>query len=256
MSDASQKILVVHIAGLARTTLALPALRSLRHSLPSSHITVVSSNSAADVIRLGVCADEVLPIGQLRGANLIGPRTSYRSLKTVGALRRESFDLAIEFERSAETGFALFMAQPRKRLRENDSKKGKLKQLLGHVADFLPLKPTVPKHVAHRYLETIAPLGAFAIESEPRLFTDRTADERIEKRLKKLGFDERLLIGIHPGAGKGKPRWQLERFADVASRLIHLMDARVIIFGGRGEKSLAKQLTAMLPPKRAAAFDS
>lgn len=256
MSHASQKILVVHIAGLARTTLALPALRALRQTLPSARITVVCSNNAAELIRLGACADEILPLRRLRDSGLIRPRASYLSLKTFNALRRESFDLAIELERGAEAGLALFAAQPKQKLRDAEKGQSKLKQLLGRVAEFFPGKLALPKHAAHRYLETLAPLGVFATESEPRIFTDRAADERIEKRLKKIGFDEKLLVGIHPGAGKGKPHWQLEHFADVASRLIHVMDARIIILGGRSEKSLAKQLQAMLPPKRAAVFDA
>jgi ADP-heptose:LPS heptosyltransferase len=248
MLTAPQKILVVHVAGLARTTLALPALRALRHALPYSHITVAASTAAADVVRLAACADEVLPVGRLRQAQVLAPRAAYRSLKTVGALRRESYDLAIEFEKSTETGLLLFAAQPAERLRERATSGGKLKRALERVADVLATGIIAPKHAAHRYLD--------ATDAAPRVFTDHAADERFEKRLKKNSLNEGLLVGVHPGAGGGKPRWPLERFADVASRLVHLLDARVLVFAGRQERGLAKQLVGMLPPKRAVALES
>jgi ADP-heptose:LPS heptosyltransferase len=256
MLTAPQKILVVHVAGLARTTLALPALRALRHALPYSHITVAASTAAADVVRLAACADEVLPVGRLRQAQVLAPRAAYRSLKTVGALRRESYDLAIEFEKSTETGLLLFAAQPAERLRERATSGGKLKRALERVADVLATGIIAPKHAAHRYLDALAPLGVYATEAAPRVFTDHAADERFEKRLKKNSLNEGLLVGVHPGAGGGKPRWPLERFADVASRLVHLLDARVLVFAGRQERGLAKQLVGMLPPKRAVALES
>jgi heptosyltransferase-2 len=252
MQTAPHKILVVHVAGLARTTLAIPALRALRHASPQAHITVAASTAAAEVVRLAACADEVLPVGRLRGAQLIGPRASFRSLKSVGALRREPFDLAIELERSAETGVLLFAAQAAERLKAHAAKAGKFRQVIERLAEALPHGIVTPKHAAHRYLEVLAPLGIYATESEPRIFTDRAADERVEKRLKKHA--DGLLIGVHPGAGRAQQRWPVEQFADVAARLAHATGASVLVFAGRGERGLARevarQLNQALPPKR------
>lgn len=252
MKTTPRKILVVHVAGLARTTLAIPALRALRHASPQAHITVAASTAAADVVCLAACADEVLPVGRLRGAQLIGPRASLRSLKSLGALRREQYDLAIELERSTETGVLLFAAKAAERLKAHAAKAGKFRHVIERLAEALPHGIMTPKHAAHRYLEVLAPLGIYATESEPRIFTDRAADERIEKRLKK--YADGLLIGVHPGAGRGQQRWPTEQFADVAARLAHAIGARVLVFAGRGEKGLAREvarrLNQALPPKR------
>src|SRR5215813_10423772 len=104
MPTVYQHILVVHVAGLTQTTLALPALRSLRKHLPQSRITVVSSATAADLLRLADCADEILPVSRFRGAEFLNPRNFYRASKSLGELRRENFDLAIEFKTGAESG--------------------------------------------------------------------------------------------------------------------------------------------------------
>src|SRR5688572_23306130 len=116
MPTASQHILVVHIAGLAQTTLALPALRSLRQHLPQSRITVVSSPAGADLLRLADCADEILPMVRFRGAEFLNPRKSYRAAKSLKSLRRERFDLAVEFNANAESGVVFQIVHSRERL--------------------------------------------------------------------------------------------------------------------------------------------
>jgi ADP-heptose:LPS heptosyltransferase len=106
-------------------------------------------------------------------------------------------------------------------------------------------------------LKKLEPLGVRPVEAEPRIATLRESDERIEKLLRKHGaaFGE-LLIGVHPGAGRGRPRWPIDRFASIAARLIHNFGARVLVFSGLGERGQAKRLAAMLPARRAIAIES
>jgi ADP-heptose:LPS heptosyltransferase len=254
MSINPQHILVVHVAGLAQTTLALPALRSLRQHLPQSRITIVSSSTAADLLRLAACVDEILPVARFRGAEFLNPRKFYRASKSLAELRRERFDLAIEFKAGAESGFVMQFVHSRERL--SGKKKGieaaldRLSKAIGHAG-------AASRHVAHEYLRKLEPLGVRPIEAEPRLATLRESDEGIERLLSKhnFGFGE-LLVGVHPGASHGRPRWPIERFASIASRMIHNFDARVLVFAGPNERGLAKRLAATLPARRAIAVES
>src|SRR5262245_50502156 len=254
MPTAPQHILVVHVAGLAHTTLALPALRSLRRHLPQSRITVVSSPAAADLPLLAECADEVLPVARLRGAEFLNPRKFYRATKSLNELRREHFDLAIEFKPGAESGLVLQFTHARERL--SGQKKG-IEAALDRISQAISSRPAALRHIAHEYLKKLEPLGVRPIESEPRITTLRESDERIERLLSKhnVGLGE-LLIGIHPGAGYGRPRWPLDRFASIAARMIHNFDARILVFAGPGERGLAKRLAALLPARRAIALES
>ncbi|MGH9769099.1 MAG: glycosyltransferase family 9 protein, partial [Blastocatellia bacterium] len=254
MPTASQHILVVHVAGLAQTTLALPALRSLRQHLPQSRITIVSSATAADLLRLTGCADEILPVTRFRGAEFLNPRKFYRATKSLGELRHGYFDLAIEFKTSAESGVVLQFAHPRERL--SDKKKG-IEAALDRLSQAISHRPAALRHAAHEYLKKLEPLGVRPLEAEPRIATLRESDERIEKLLDKhnVEFGE-LLIGVHPGAGAGKPRWPIDRFASIAARMIHNFGARVLVFAGPSERGLAKRMAAMLPARRALAIES
>ncbi len=247
-------ILVVHVAGLAQTTLALPALRSLRRHLPASRVTIVSSPVAADLLRLADCADEILTVARFRDAEFLNPRKFYRAAKSLRELRREHFDLAIEFKAGVESNVVLRFARSRERL---DGRKRGIEAALDWLSKSMSQTGAGRRHVAHEYLKRLEPLGVRPIEAEPRIATLRESDERIERLLAKhnAGFGE-LLVGFHPGAGAGEPRWPLDRFASIASRMIHNYGARALVFAGPGERGLAKRLAAMAPARRAIAVES
>lgn len=257
MITGAQSILVIHIAGLARTTLALPALRSLRQHFPQSRITVVSGATATELLRLAQCADEVLPVGRFRHGEIVAPGKFYRSTKSLGALRRLYFDLAIPFHSGAETEILLQFAQPQARLDKEKTLPQGIQAVLERVSKALSPHSAVRPHLAHEYLRKLEPLGVRPLEAEPRLSTDRAADEHLEKFLQKHGvaFGE-LLVGIHPGAGLKQNVWPQARFASLAARLIHNFNARVLVFAGPHERGQAKRLVSALPAKRALAFEA
>jgi len=52
---------------------------------------------------LAECADEILPVARFRDAEFLNPRKFYRAAKSLRDLRREHFDLAVEFKTGAES---------------------------------------------------------------------------------------------------------------------------------------------------------
>jgi heptosyltransferase-2 len=64
--------------------------------------------------------------------------------------------------------------------------------------------------------------------------------------IRKIGFEERTLIGIHPGSSAehdmDKKRWPVERFAELAGMIGKDSDARFLIFGGPEEKEIKDTL--------------
>jgi ADP-heptose:LPS heptosyltransferase len=58
------------------------------------------------------------------------------------------------------------------------------------------------------------------------------------------------VIGINTGSGTETKKWPLERFAELADRLIRTAGATVILFGAQAEKKDAARLAAGIPPER------
>lgn len=257
----NKHLLVIHVAGLGQTVLALPALRALRQHLPEARITIAASTVGAEVFQLADCADEVLPVSRLRGAEVLNPRSAYRSSKALGEIKRGIYDLAIELHSGTEGGLLLQLAQPRERLeRRRNALQHGISVIIERATQRL-LQSTGQAnqltHDAHSYLQKLELLGVRPTEAEPRVYTDPEADARLEKLLAKHGvqFGE-LLIGLHPGASKQKPRWEYTRFVNLATRLHHNFNARLLIFAGKHERGLARRMAKDLPAKSAIALEN
>lgn len=254
-------LLVIHVAGLGQTVLALPALRALRQHLPDARLTVAASNIGAEVIQLAHCANEVLPVSRLRGAEVLNPRAAYRSSKALSAIKRGHYDLAIELHSGTEAGLLLQLAQPREQL---ERRRNALHHGLSVVIERATQKlvqaagqPARLTHDAHKYLQKLEPLGVRPTEAAPRLLTDREADARLEKWLTKHGVQSgQLLIGLHAGGGKNHARWEPANFLSLAARLHHNFNARVLLFAGPQERGLARQMVKELPAKSALALEN
>ncbi|HWQ32382.1 MAG TPA: glycosyltransferase family 9 protein [Blastocatellia bacterium] len=248
MYSDPRNLLIVHIAGLGETILALPALRSLRHHLSAARVTVASSPVGAEVLQLSGCVNEVLTIGRLRHGEIAAPRATWRSLKSLREASHHRYDLAIEFKSGTESAVLMNFARPLRRL--NAPRKG-LHRLVGLVTNLLSRSSQSYRHLAQQYLELLEPLGVRPLEAAPKLSTDREADERIEKLLRKNRLKPgELLVGIHPGAGSAQQRWPAERFASLAARFIYNFNARVILLSGPRERGLVRKVAASLPKER------
>jgi heptosyltransferase-2 len=254
MYSDPRNLLVIHIAGIGETMLALPALRSLRQHLPHARITVATSPASAELVELSGCANETLVIGRLRRGEVAGPRAMYASVKALREASHHTYDLAIEMKPGAEAAVLMNFARPLHRL--NSARKG-LHSVIGLLANVFAPSAARMNHQAQRYLEILEPLGVRPVEAAPRLRTDHEADARIDKLLRKKGLlAGELLVGIHPGAGSANKRWPAERFASIAARFIHNFNARVILFAGPRERGLARRILKSLPKERIVLLES
>jgi ADP-heptose:LPS heptosyltransferase len=94
---AAQKILVIEVAGLGDNVHLLPALWLVRRSYPGAALHVAAARGTADLFRLTPWVDRVW-------AYPWNPRPGLREHLAFGmALRRERFDLAINFSGSDRT---------------------------------------------------------------------------------------------------------------------------------------------------------
>lgn len=250
MNSTPRTVLVLHPAGLADTVLALPALHALRRHFPEAHITVACGARSADYLKLAAVADETLAVGRF-GRELLSPGIFFRSASAWRKLGERRDDLVITLRKSTENRLILKLlpSASQRSLADEAGKTltGGLANLIDRIAGTLGA-PAPPLHVAQMYLKALEPLGVRPTIPEPKLTTDREADVRMDKLLEKQGRKSGdLLVGLHPGAGVRDPHWPVERFASIGSRLVHNFRAKVVVFGGPGERSLARRIVKQLP---------
>ncbi|MCL5005378.1 MAG: lipopolysaccharide heptosyltransferase II [Acidobacteria bacterium] len=235
------KILVRGTNWVGDGVMSLPALEALRTRFPSAEIVLVIKPWVAELYEHHPAADRLIvydPEGQHRG-----PRGFWKFVET---LRAERFDLAILFQNAFHAAWMAWCARIPVRIGYDLEARGAL------LTDSVPVPPpALYGHQSNYYLQLLFRTGLIERPAPvERILLGVQHSEKLwaTKQLKALGLGgPRFLVGFSPGAAFGPAkRWLLERYADLADRLVGALHADVLIFGSRAEKQLAESIAHMM----------
>ncbi len=226
-----QNILVCMPNWIGDIVMALPALEYLRRLFPYSRITLLVREHLADLVRENPHVDEV--IGYRYRRDLLGQR---ENLKTIKAIRRKLFDLALIFPDSLRA--ALWMRLARVPARIGYAFEGR--------SMFLTHKIKKPDDMTQigLYLNLTHALGEGEVNGIPRMTADEDSKKWAEEFLRRSGANsETVLIGLNPGASYGPAKcWPLENYAALGQRLLEDPRTKIVIFGGGDQAHVSDEL--------------
>lgn len=234
------RILVIALSGIGDALMFTPALKLLRQNLPDSKIdTLVMFSGARDLYQRLPYVDNVLFHNFMNSSYV-------ESLNYVLSLRNK-YDASINVYPSNRKEYNLinFLIGAKKRigvryLRNNFMNMGFLNNLVIsenddthnvetniHLAEFLTNKPST--HLS-------------AMEF-PLCENDLNFAELF---MKEKTTDDQLCIGFHPGCSVLKNhinrRWEPQKFAALADKLVEKYNANIFIFGGPDEQNLKEEI--------------
>lgn len=232
-----RRILVRSANWIGDAVMSLPALEALRRRSPGAEIIVVSKPWVSELYWHHPAVNRVLvydPDGQHRG-----PRGFWRFVQT---LRDKEVDSAVLFPNSFHSALMVWCARVPVRTGYARGGRG---PFLTEPVEAPP--PAVYSHQTNYYLQLLFRAGWTDRPGpvrEIRLTLHGTENTWAERQLSRLGLaGQRFLVGLNPGAAFGPAkRWPLERYAQLADRLIGGLDADVLIFGSRAERPQAEEI--------------
>jgi len=232
------RILIGLISPIGDTLLATPALAALRQAFPHAEIAALVAPSNAGVLS-GNPAITRLIYAPAQGAG----RQSWRYLTALRALRRDQFDLIINF--SGASALTTRLAHPlTPRLFLNLPRWW-----------FLAGGDAVmrARHAVEQYFRALFPLvsefPADPVARTPRVYL--TEQDRAQARalLRQEGLvGTTPLITMHLGGDgfNGRKRWAPERFAAVANALVARHHAHVLFIGGEEDVERSELAAALV----------
>ena len=247
MSFDPQNILVIDFGQLGDVVLSLPALRSIRERFPRARITVAVGKPGAPIVDLSAYADATIVVDRVALRDGSKVLSVFRITRLVKQVRRERFDFVIDLHSLSETNLLGFLSGAPRRLYAR--RPGRSLDLLANFRPRPPVEDNRPtKHAIDRYLDVLIPLGIKDAPRIPRLPTRPEDDAAIEQMLKKEKANSGArLAGLFPGAGHPDRRWPLERFAELAERLVRNDNVRIVLFAGPEEREMVKEMRARFP---------
>jgi heptosyltransferase-1 len=189
------RVLVVRLSAMGDVIHALPAVATLKHSFPHSHVAWVIRTQWAPLLKDNPFVDQVIPFE--------------RTLSAIAATRRElreqRFDLAIDFQGLLQSALVAAAARP-------DRIAGFHRSQVREKAAALFYSTCVEAHSQHvvdRNLELVAAAGASSL-----LHTFSLPEGSPEGQLPEGKF-----VLASPLAGWGSKQWPVEFYQELASRL-------------------------------------
>lgn len=215
------KILLIRLSSLGDIVLTTPAIRAVRDNFPDAYIAMLVAKQSADILRENPHLNEIITFDRLAKNKDTG-----EMWRIVRLLRERKFTLAIDFQRKFRTEMLMSLSGATERI-------GK-----GWLCT-IRVPERGNKHATAHYFDLLHAAGIPAENQKLELFLAESEQRNAVQRLKTAGVvDERVKVGLFPGAGWKLREWMPERFAAIGDRLVQHFNADVLIFGGQNESEL------------------
>jgi predicted lipopolysaccharide heptosyltransferase III len=213
-----------------------PAIGALRRRYPGARITYLVEEPAEPVVRHHPGLDEIIVLDRPRGL----ARLRY-DLALARRLRRDRFDLVIDFHGGPRSGFLTWATRAPQRI--GYDLPGRRWCYSTRVPWSRSLVP--PRHSVLNQWALLEPLGIDAPDPARDAVTmpeDAAAARQVTARLAAAGVTPGApIVVLHVSAGNPFRRWPAESFASVAATLASAdRERRIIITSGPSESAAAE----------------
>ena len=256
-SHKIKKILVICFGGIGDLLLTTPALKALRESFPWTYNTVLAWKDSHEVLKGNPNIDEIVV------TNSILELDFREILQLVCELRKRNFDLVICFKSafpfSVNREVALLSSLSGAPYQLGYGSGGSSKKQRINYESLYNIKLSLKdrQHAAERNLGLLHAIGINKKVSALQIQVSEENKEYSKAFMWQhgiLGSD--LIIGIHPGSGQQIwKRWEKEKFAELADKIIEKYAAKVIFFYGPNERELRDEISCLTKRKHIVAYN-
>ncbi|HYR91088.1 MAG TPA: glycosyltransferase family 9 protein [Terriglobia bacterium] len=231
--DPPVKILAIRFARLGDVILLLPALRSLKAAFPGSRLTFLTGHRCAPVANLCPEIDEVIAVDRV--AMRDGPvwRALRKMVRLVREIRRNRFDLVVDFHSFRETNLLTWVSGAPVRVG--------MKRYHAPYLSFCFNRPPVVEdkslHVAEMFRRVVE-----SVMNEPSSGTAKLVIPEDLRRWAGQNLPDGPKIALYTDAPVRDRVWPPERFAAVADFAVERLGATVLVFSGEEGSGLAERV--------------
>ena len=222
-ANPAVRILVVRLGAMGDIIHTLPAVASLKHSLPGSHITWAIAPKWAPLLDGNVFVDRRILVERVSLAGLLRARRELRS---------ERFDFAVDFQGLIQSALIASVARPdrifgfdRSQVREKPA-----------ALFYSNCAASTSKHIVERNIDLARAAGAASV-----LHTFPLPPGEPEQPLPGGDF-----VLACPLAGWASKQWPLESYAELARRLDRVFGIPLVVNGPPDSADLLARIEGAL----------
>ena len=237
------KILILKPSSLGDVIHALPVLRLLKLHFPQSEIHWWLESSLMPLLMDDPDLTGVIPFERKRWS---APANWMEAGRSVRAMRRERFDVAIDLQGLFRSGLFTWLANAGTSIGLDNAREGARE---GARLFYDRLAPTAPDgtHAVDRYLAVLPMLGV-PVHKQFCWLPEHPRFAALVRQ--KWNVDSARWVAMLPGARWDNKRWPVEYFAEVARRLLaETPELKIAVLGGKADCALGHAIAAANPAR-------
>ncbi|MEO6212994.1 MAG: glycosyltransferase family 9 protein [Vicinamibacterales bacterium] len=235
---APKHILLLRLERIGDLVMSLRGIAAVRALAPGARIDLVVGSWNAELASAISSVDHVHTMDAPWLARDAGGLGLPRLLRTAGAWRHGTYDLALNFEPDLRSNMLMAFAGARWTAGYRSAGGG---PVLDDALEYDPASHTSDNAV--RLVETV--FGAPAPPPIGPLLSIPDAHRQRARAL--LGAIGRPIVAMHVSGGRPVKQWDPARFADVARRLVIGRRAAIVLTGSAADRPLLEQVRSALP---------
>lgn len=238
------KYLIINPFGIGDVIFTTPVISAIKDRSPDSFIGYWSNERVGELLRGDPKIDRVFALsrGDIKRVHKNSPlKRCMALLKLINEIRKEKFDVVFDLSLDSRYGLWSKLAGIKKRIGFNYRSRGRF------LTDKIELKGFSGKHVIEHNLDLLKFIDIVPKNKSSGISISEEDKGKACGILKEYGIAATdLLIGVAPGGGAswGKDaiykQWPPEKFAEVTSRLVKELNAKVVLLGSADEKPIAE----------------
>ena len=224
------KILVFRLSSIGDIVLTTALLRCLRNTFPDAQIDFVVKKQFADILRCVPFVSNVIELDSKKGfSELLAIRNH---------LKNEQYDVALDIHKNWRSLFVCNTIGAKQVFRFNKHVFRRWVLTTFHKDIYKEVRPVYLRFIDAAQQVGVAPDGKY---------TELVVPEQLGKSMKdifaqaNISFEKRI-IALCPGASFSNKQWQVEKFQQLAKRIVLDFDAQVILLGGKKESEMCESI--------------
>ena len=229
----NEKILLVRTDRIGDLILSTPVAEVLKQKVPKAQIDFLVAPYTAPILKNNPFINEII---------LDDNRSIKGFLKLREVIKQKKYDVAIVLHPTLKLAWLLKSAGVPCRI--GTGYRGY--SFLFNLKHFQHRK-TVEKHELEYNLDMLKVLGLEPQKILPKLYLSANEKNEADIFLKRFGINsDDIVVLVHPGSGGNALIWPVEKFGELADKLIDSYSVKVLVTGQADEKILAEKMKSRM----------
>lgn len=225
------KILLIQLRRIGDVMMCTPAIRSIKKAYPAAEIHFLTEQPSDQILQYNPFINKIIALDK---------KTTFKhKIHVISNLRKEGYDLVIDFHNNPSSGWLSLLSGANKRV----GKYHKLRKIF--YSDTAKLNQY--KYEGYAKFDLLETIGISPIFNKIDFFISEKERSFAKNFIQKLGVKENeKIITVSPVSRQPYKVWPAEKFSKICDYLIEKYNVKILFIYGPGEEHFTEKVRSFM----------